>query len=1003
MLKPHFFLLLILLFAFDSIQAQDVLRNNPPSVKWKQIITPGFKVIFPAEFEAEANKVANTLEHIREPESQTMGDGLPRRIPIVIQNNNAISNGFVALGPRRSEFYTQPSQNYNFTGTNKWLDLLAIHEYRHIAQFNRSRSGFTKFFYYLFGQNTQAGFAFVAAPRWFWEGDATLIETAMSPSGRGRIPEWDRVFRANLMEGKRFNYNKQHLGSFKDRVPDHYRLGYHMTAHIRKRTNKPEIWNHISKSAFSIPFIPFTFSNSMKKHTGEYLTTNYEMMMDEMKELWSNQVSDLNPTAFEIRNRRIRSEFTDYAYPQTLEDGSIVAFKSGLSDMGQLVRIDSDGNEVKSFITGVMNQTEMLSATQFKVYWNEYEYDPRWRAKTYSVIKSYDFATKELKRITRKSRYAGAGISSDGYKLVTVLNTTENKNYLVVLDAISGNEIKRFDNDITAEYGMPTWSSDGKSIVSLKITDKGKSVIKVDFDSGSEIELIEPGHENIGSPYLFGNYLLFSSPYNGIDNLYALDVDKNIRYQITRSKYGAYSPALSSDKSTLVYAEHTVNGLNVVSTSFTPSTWTPLNMVVDRNVNLIDEISEQEGHEDLLSTVPSKTYESKKYSKLTHMFNLHSWGPFLSTDINTAQVGVFSRDVLSTTRTSVGYTYDATDDTGFASAGISYQAWYPVIDFNYDIGNRKTGSYQWEETTVNTGLSIPLLLTRSRFFRTLTISNSVGIRDISSFRRRDSNGGRDFFDEINLVDGNDVVVDTITVFQVDATDLDNGQLMFNNLSLSFSNLLKVAPRNLRSRWGQFFTFEHYTTINGDFDGGLTGVRGGLFFPSPFELLTRKKTFINHSLNFRFGSQEREVVGKPNEYSFRNVIFKPRGFSYPNEKSFTSLLTNYEFPLIYPDLAIGPILYIKRIKMNLFYDFGREEVVQYLFTTEPFNDFQANDLIRTSSSTNEYVSFGAELTFDFNIMRFPINIEMGVRILNRQANRFNTGGTALEFIFAGVNL
>lgn len=988
------------LISFDS-QAQGVLDTNPASVKWRQMKTPGFKIIYPEGFEDDANDMANTLESIREPETKTMGKNLPKRIPIVLQTQNSISNGFVSLAPRRSEFYTLPPQNYNFIGSNKWLDLLAVHEYRHIAQFNRSRTGITKFFAFLFGGNTQAGVAFMAAPRWFWEGDATLIETAATKSGRGRIPEWDRVFRSNLIDGKRFNYHKQHLRSFKDFVPDHYRLGYYLTGHIRKRTKNPEIFHEISGSAFQLPIIPFTFSNAMKKHSGKNLIENYEGMMDDLQKQWNEEISKVPLTAFSVHNQRTDKTFTDYAYPQVLEDGSVVAFKSGLSDVGQLVRFDGEGNEEKTFISGIMNNTGMLSSTQFKVYWNEYEFDPRWRIKTYSVIKSYDFESKEIKRITKKSRYAGAGISPDGYQLVTVLNTEENENYLVILDAMSGNELKRISTDAKAEYAMPTWSSDGEYIVALKITEEGKSVIRINVEQDEEQTLIPVSSENIGNPILIDSYLLYSSPFNGIDNIYVLDLESGERFQITTSKFGAYSPTLSHDRSELLYADHTVNGLNIVKTPFSKSLWIPIRDVIDQNIHFIDEIVEQEQLEDVLESKPSEKYDSKKYSRLGHMFNIHSWGPFLDADINALQFGVFSKDVLSTTRTSLNYTYDVTEETGFASASISYQGWYPIVEVNYEFGSRRTSSYKWEENTIRTGLRLPLLLTKSKLITNLSISNYVGLRDISKFRRTGSDLGREFFGEVNLVDENDNVVDTISVFRVDAAELDDGQLVFNDFSISYSSLQKITTRNLQSKWGYFLVFQQLNAIGGDFDGRTTGLRGGAFLPSPINLF-KPTIFKNHSLNFRFGFQQRQLVEDVNTYAFRNVIFKPRGYSYPSEQSFSSILSNYEFPLLYPDIALGPFLNIKRIRANLFFDFGTETVNRLLFTAEQFNNFQPNDLIDNEIVNSIYTSYGAELTVDFNLFRFPIDIAAGVRVVNTQSNVWNDGGLAVELLFAGVN-
>jgi hypothetical protein len=124
-------------------QGQEILNNNPPSLKWQKITTPNFRILYPAGFDAQAQRMANTLEHIREPESRTM-DTRTRRISVILQNQNAVSNGFVSLIPRRSEFYTMPPQDYNFTGTTEWLDQLASHEFRHVVQFDKANVGFNR-------------------------------------------------------------------------------------------------------------------------------------------------------------------------------------------------------------------------------------------------------------------------------------------------------------------------------------------------------------------------------------------------------------------------------------------------------------------------------------------------------------------------------------------------------------------------------------------------------------------------------------------------------------------------------------------------------------------------------------------------------------------------------------------------------------------------------------------------------------------------------------------
>ena len=243
--------------------------------------------------------MANTLEHIRSAETRTLR-AEPRRLSVILQNQSSISNGFASLLPRRSEFFTMPPQDYNFVGTNDWLDLLATHEFRHIVQYQHATRGFNKAMYYVFGPTTLIAFAQAAAPQWFWEGDAVVTETALTPSGRGRIPNFSLVFKTNLLEGRTFNYHKQYLRSYKHQIPNHYVLGYYMVSHLRRESGDPNIWSDITARAWNVPFIPFTFSNSIHKETGKYVTELFNDMAADLKKGWQAEVDQLKLTRFKL-------------------------------------------------------------------------------------------------------------------------------------------------------------------------------------------------------------------------------------------------------------------------------------------------------------------------------------------------------------------------------------------------------------------------------------------------------------------------------------------------------------------------------------------------------------------------------------------------------------------------------------------------------------------------------------------------------------------------------
>ena len=974
-------------FSFD-VSAQIVLENNPTSIKWQQVNTKNFRVLFPRGFDQQAQRVANTLQHIHKAESRTLGSS-PRRISVILQNQSAESNGFVSILPRRSEFYTMPPQDYNFQGTNDWLDLLAAHEYRHIVQYQHATRGFNRFIYYLFGSTGLAGMSQVAAPQWFWEGDAVVTETAFTRSGRGRIPNFNLVFRTNFQEGRTFNYHKQYLGSYKHNIPDYYVLGYNMVSYLRKRTNDPEIWGKITARSWSVPFIPFAFSNAIKKETGLHVVDLYKEMAADLKKEWQKETSKLQLTSFERVNKRSSKAYTDYLYPQVLSDGSVLVMKQGIGDIQRFVRLTENG-EVKVFTPGFVNDAGMLSASQLKIVWSEFGYDPRWRVKNFSLVKIVDLTTGR-KRIlgSKHDRLSGAALSPDAKTVVSMRSTTNYQNSVVLLDVATGKTIKDFSNPENHFYSMPRWSGDGKSIVMLKTNKRGRTISILDIASGTFRDVIEQTDENIGHPVLAGNYLFFNSPSSGIDNIYVLDVAANKRYQVTASKYGAYNPTVSPDGKTIYYNEQSRDGLDVVKISFDPAQWKGHTDKPATHRQLYDDLALQEGRPHLFDSVPRTELPVKKYSKISGLINPYNWGAFVTNDLAQINIGISSRDILSTTAITAGYLYDLNEGTSSWSAGVSYQGLYPILDLEARLGNRSTEEegfgnslkFKWDEFTVEGGLRVPLLLTNSKYNRGITLGNAVGLTQTSNFRNRITKDGTVIYDGPERINP---AFDTLLFVYKD--QLNDGDLLYNRLTFSIYNLLKRSRRDFLSPWGQTLDVDLYNTpYGGDFEGRLMAARATLYFPGLFK---------HHFFYARFAYQESLQGPETNLYTFRNRIAKPRGHSYPDDETFYSISANYALPIWYPDIALGPILYIQRIKANCFYDYGQGTGRQYYYNPESNRAY-------FSTSDETYQSVGIETTFDFNVMRYLPRFELGFRTTYRFENAYNTSGVVVEFVIGNI--
>jgi hypothetical protein len=496
-------------------------------------------------------------------------------------------------------------------------------------------------------------------------------------------------------------------------------------------------------------------------------------------------------------------------------------------------------------------------------------------------------------------------------------------------------------------------------------------------------------NENVGHPVLHGHYLFFNSPVSGIDNIYAIDLSNNVRYQVTSSKYGAYNPAISADGKFIYYNDQSKDGLDVVRTSFDPATWQPY-MNQAHPQMIAATLVAQEHHEHILDSVSREQLPVKRYSKLSGIFNPYSWGLNINNDLSAVSFGLASKDLLSTTAIAAGYVYDLNERTGLFRGSISYQGLYPVLDFKVETGNRENSRTAfgnsietiWRETTIEGGVRIPLLLTRSKYWQELSLGTGVGLTRSMDYK----NSVYDADDKLIYQGPSRVAIVNDSLRYIYKDDLNNGDLIYNRVSLSYVHVLKTSYRDFLYRWGQTFAADVYhTPFQGDFQGYLWAVRSALYFPGVGK---------HHYLYFRGAYQKSQQGIETNLYTFRNRIPKPRGYSYPTDGKFWSLSANYALPLWYPDVCLGPILNIQRIKANAFVDYGEGSGQQFYY-------HESKPSIYYGITDADYLSAGAEVTFDFNVMRLKQQFELGFRATRISANAYHNTGMVYEFLIGNI--
>lgn len=910
------FLLLCFSTAFAEVIDAPVnpidFQQNPSSIDWRKIDTEHFELIFPAQVTEDAQRVAHLLEKVYPFVSRTQ-EVLPPKISLVLQNQSTMSNGFVTLAPRRSEWYMTPAVDPELSNT-EWLKTLAVHEFRHVVQFERGRTGFTKAFEFLLGQVGHALGLGLSAPPWWYEGDAVGTETALTKGGRGRLPLFERDLRTLLLSGKKFSYDKAHMGSFEDWVPNHYVYGYFYTSYIKNIQGPYSVGRLMYHSAQN-SWNPLTFYNTMDATYRKDFEDFYQDVITDLVSHWKEKLDQLKPTPYEVQSPKKIHGWTNYYYPQTTSDGKIVALRGGLSFISQFVLIDGKKEEVLFTPAPLINEY-FFRVRKNRMAYLESELDPRWGYREFQRLRVFDIRKKKhiLDKSHTKYRLAVLDHSAE-YVAAVEWDANQNQS-IVILDKKGKVRVRRpyYKKRVITSLD---WLDDNELVLVVKDRDDEKMIRSFRVDTGNDLRLYGPVDANLGSVTVSGGHVLVESPESGIDNIFLLE-GSHLR-QLTSALFGAYSPVISNGK--LIYSDYTVNGMQIVSKNLP---WEEEQKSSDSFVPVYEKFAVAEGREKLDLT-QGADFKVDRYSQLKNAVNLHSWiilAPPLSPTIT---VSAFSRDVLNKLSLSAGADYNINErtTTGFVSAAWSHL--YPVFDLRAAYGGRrqdvkiggKKYENKWEEGTAEAGVQIPWVKYMGRFTQAFTLR---------AFGR---------------------VIKVTNKLTKDASIVSDGALFSPGAEFQYNLLSRMARRDLLPRLGVSVSgvSQEGKDITGNgMKGSLQSVDGRFYLPG---------LFLHHSFNHQL-AYERQ---RNNAYEYASMIFYPRGTRSVFLQEFTKYSGNYALPLAYPDWNLSRYLYFKRLSMNLFYDRldGRYGSFNY----------------RASS-------LGWELLLDTNFFRIALPLSWGIR-------------------------
>jgi hypothetical protein len=504
---------------------------------------------------------------------------------------------------------------------------------------------------------------------------------------------------------------------------------------------------------------------------------------------------------------------------------------------------------------------------------------------------------------------------------------------LVILNSGDAKVLENIPSPGNSFLEYPEWIKESHKIAAIVVSKTGKSIMFYDLETKTWTEILKTGFVNIDHLKSDGDYLFFNGGFTGIDEIYSFKLSEGKLSKLSNSKFGAFYPDVSMGKGLLTYSSYSSKGYDVVLKS--------VNLASTEEFTMPDTINEQSFssvnlHADttvqqIVETQASDFIE-KPYHKVSNLFRFHSWAPYwfdyMDPNIDDPQISpgitLLSQNELSTAFTSLGY--ERINGTNFLHTGFTYKGFVPVIDFSTNYG----GVSSVAADTILTNLQ-PSLNSSLSTYIPLTLSSGKVLTGIQP--------------SLNLSYSS-------AYFYSSKDDTYKSGIGFIEPGFYMYSYLRTTIRDLQPRLGFTINTKLSSAIfDNESRGNIGTMRINLYLPG----IARNQGF---KLKGEWQNQ------KSNLLYFQNQLVLPRGYLQKTFLKMDKYSVDYAFPIMYPDISAGSLLYLKRIRGNFFYDYmvGRGSFSSTGLTENPV--FLKSE--------------GIELYADYHVLRFIFELSSGIR-------------------------
>lgn len=988
-------LLIALAMAPVRLAAQYVVNGGTPaSTRWMQIKGGTYSVIYPQGADSLAIRYLWLLEQNAPATMLGLGGIKPAKVPVVLYNGTANSNGMVVWAPKRMELYTLPMAGGN---SIRWDEQLAVHEGRHVGQMTHFTKGIYKLGGILIGQQAPSLGVGIYPSRWMLEGDAVVAETELTNAGRGRSAEFMEYYRASFLEGDIRRWERWKQGSYKYYTPNLYAMGYLINSTIRYSTGKYAYAGEVFDGFMENFYNPFARDVSYGKSVGKGPRLFFRQGREMLTSMWQQELAQRGTLTepHDVLHSRAGG-YQEYRSPIAVGRDSILYIKHSYRNPAALVLVAGGEEQVlRSFSASVQN----IRCYGDNLYFTENISSSRWSNSVFGRLCRLNWREalrgggeaggKGVEKLSGRTFYSSPYVSVTGDTLLVGEFFPQGGSAVTLLDVGSGELLRRIDAPFGGQVQESVFM--GKYIYSLVVTGRGLGLFRWSGGEGWETVVAEQpaSIERLGGE---GDMLYFVSDIDGVRNIYALEPDSGVLRRLTNSKYGAAEPHIADG--VLYYSSLELGGRFPVRV--------PLEDIVECNSEFEprlegnqlvgnykyrvaeelsaqarealekkgllasgEEIARRNGTSIVEHPVSEEEFargiEPERYSKLGNLLRIHSWAPVYYDvgrimDFNfdklhqVAGLGAtaYSQNTLGTAVSMLGYSYRKGKHAGHFK--FEYSGWYPVFQIGVDINAGER--YKVKAVKDSAGVAGvvmqakgPLVELEAVAYVPLRFNSHGWQRGIvpQLWWEYENNG---YF------------------------DWEKGKYLYTGTlipSLQGYIMRDMAHSGIFPKWGVGGVARWRFSLNGGENfGDVSSLYLYGYVPG---------VAATHGIKLSFSAQHQNVDGK--NYYLGNLVDMPRGYDedFYSENYFMGTI-DYAFPIYLGDTHVWRLAYLKRMQVI------------------PFADYAVG-----KKNTSLY-SCGTSVLVDFAPFSVGLECSIGVRYSYNGGNASIPGkGSAIHFLFS----